>query len=83
MKKYSDVEPITFSKDKKSKVQNRWKSKIVWASTFSLLLVILGNVGLYEVIGITEEKLRMVINDILSILVLLGVLNNPTDAEKF
>lgn len=57
---------------------NRLKNKIVWTSIFSLLLIIFGSFGVYEKIGITEEKFQIAIDSFLSILVILGILNDPT-----
>jgi uncharacterized membrane protein len=82
MKKYSDVEPITFSKDKKSQKVNRWKSKVVWMSIASLFFIVMGNLGLYKKIGITEDVFKSTVDSVLSVLVVLGILNNPT-TEKF
>jgi len=79
--KYDDLQPIKFDNKDNKPTGNRWQSKIVWTSTFSLLLIILGTLGLYEKIGVTEDKLKTVIDSILSILVVLGILNNPSKEE--
>lgn len=63
--------------------QSRWKSKVVWASIAATLLALLGNLGLYEAIGIAKEPLQYVVDAVLALLVAFGVLNNPTDAEHF
>lgn len=61
---------------------NRLKSKVVWATTISLILLVIGELGLWKNIGITESNLRIIFDSILSILVLFGILNNPTDSNK-
>jgi uncharacterized membrane protein len=63
--------------------QNRWKSKIVWAAILATLLTLLGNLGLYDAIGITQDVLQHVIDAVLAALVAFGVLNNPTNPEGF
>lgn len=64
-------------------MQNRWKSKWVWASITATFLTLLGNLGLYDAIGISQEPLQYLIDAVLTLLVAFGVLNNPTDAEHF
>lgn len=64
-------------------VQSRWKSKVVWASILATMLTLLGNLGLYEALGIEKEPLQHMIDAVLALLVAFGVLNNPTDAEHF
>jgi uncharacterized membrane protein len=83
MEKYSDVEPITFSGDKKSTVQNRLKSKVAWMAVVSFILPILGHLKVYEKLGITEEYAKLVIDGIFAILVGFGAFNDPTNSEKF
>ncbi len=64
-------------------MQSRWKSKVVWASILATALTLLGNLGLYEALGIEKEPLQHIIDAALTMLVAFGVLNNPTDAEHF
>lgn len=64
-------------------MQSRWKSKVVWASILATLLTLMGNLGLYEAIGITQEPLQNVVDAVLALLVAFGVLNNPTDPQHF
>lgn len=71
-------------KEKKVKVfteQARLKSPVFWSALLAQILGILVGLG---VIG-TElsEPLRMTITGILEILVLFGVLNNPTNKTGF
>ena len=62
---------------------NRFKSKVVWGTIASLVLLVIGELGLWNKIGITESSLRIIIDSLLSILVLVGILNNPTNNENF
>jgi len=62
---------------------NRLKSKVVWISIASLVMLIFGELGLFQKMGITQDTFKIVIESILSLLVLFGVLNNPTDSENF
>lgn len=64
-------------------MQNRWKSKVVWASILATILTLFGNLGLYETLGITQEPIQQTIDAVLALLVAFGVLNNPTDAKHY
>lgn len=64
-------------------VMNRLKSKVVWLSVLSLVIILMSIFGVFEKIGITEGNFKILIETILSILVLLGILNNPTDKDNF
>ena len=62
--------------------QNRWKSKVLWVTITSAIIALIGNLGLYDVIGIEKTAIESVVNVILTILVSFGILNNPTDSEN-
>lgn len=62
--------------------QNRLRSRVLWAAVAALLVLLMGNYGLYQYIGMTEEVFKTVIDMVLGILVLLGIINNPSDADK-
>jgi len=64
-------------------MQNRLRSKVVWVSFASLLLFILKNYALLEPLQLTSEEYNFIVNLILEIFILLGILNNPKDKEKF
>lgn len=83
MNKYDEVDIIKFDDNKKSNIQNRLKSKVVWASVLATILMLAGHLGLYKKIGISEQTLQLCIDGILNMLVLFGILNNPSDSEKF
>lgn len=63
--------------------QNRLKSKVVWVSVVSLVLLILNTAGVFDKIGMSETSVKIIADSILSILVLFGVLNNPTEGNNF
>lgn len=63
--------------------QSRWKSKIVWTTILSLVVLVGGNYGLWDAIGMTSETFQQAANLVLTVLVTVGILNNPSDAEKF
>lgn len=63
--------------------QSRLKSKVVWLSIAVMILQLIGHLGVYEKIGVTEDTLKVAIDGVLNILVLFGILNNPTNSEGF
>lgn len=64
-------------------MQSRLKSKAAWLAVASLLGFILGNYGLYDKIGLTNETYQTLVNLIFTVLAAFGIFNNPTDSEKF
>ena len=63
--------------------QSRWRSKVLWLAVAAQVVALLAFLGVLELIGITEEWLNYLIGGVLQVLVLLGVLNNPTDPEHY
>jgi uncharacterized membrane protein len=63
--------------------QSRWKSKYLWAAIIALVAFVLGNWGLYNAIGLTDESFKQFADLIFMVLVGLGIYNNPTDAENW
>ena len=63
--------------------QSRWTSKVVWTTIIALVVLLGGNYGLWDLIGMTSETFQTAANLILTVLVTVGILNNPADAEKF
>lgn len=61
----------------------RLKSWAVWISILGAIGVILNSLGLFEKWGLTSDGWQTIITAIGSILVGFGILNNPTDSEKF
>jgi len=62
---------------------NRLKSKTAWVAVFALVGFILGNYGLYDKIGLTDQSYQTVINLLFAVLTAFGIFNNPTDSENF
>lgn len=59
--------------------QERLKSKVLWIAIGALLVIIMRNYGLYAYIGMDEDTFKLVLDSVLGILVMLGIINNPTD----
>lgn len=64
-------------------MQSRYKSKVVWLSAICLVILILSQLGLFKVLGITSDSFKIVADSLVGILVLFGILNDPTDQENF
>ena len=64
-------------------MQNRLKSKAAWVAMLAIVGFVLGNWGLFEVIGLTNETWQQLVELILAALAAFGVFNNPTDAQNF
>lgn len=64
-------------------MQNRLKSKAAWVAVFAILGFVLGNWGLFERIGLTDETWQQLVELILAALAAFGVFNNPTDRDNF
>ena len=62
-------------------MQSRLKSKVVWLAVLAQVVVILQLTGLFQVSDI--EIVNGVATAVIQILVLFGVLNNPTDKDNF
>jgi uncharacterized membrane protein len=61
----------------KGTLQNRLKSKVLWIGLTSALLLLLGEWGLYETIGIKQEVIQHTIDFILLVLTGFGIINSP------
>lgn len=64
-------------------IKSRLKSWAVWLSVLGAVGVILNALGLLDELGITSDGWQNIITAVGSILVGFGILNNPTDKEKF
>ena len=64
-------------------MQNRLRSKVAWVAVASLVGFLLGNYGLYDAIGLTNETFQQLVNLLFAVLAAFGVFNNPTDNQKF
>lgn len=61
--------------------QNRLKSKVVWLSVLAQIIVVLQLTGVLEISQI--EIINGVATAVIQMLVLFGILNNPTDKNNF
>ena len=61
--------------------QNRWKSPVLWTSIVAQILSILMMAGVIDT-GLTQT-VNQVAAGVLQLLVLVGVLNNPTDKKNW
>ena len=62
-------------------MQNRWRSKVLWGSLIAQVMSILILTGLVST-G-QADMINQVVALVLQIGVIIGVLNNPTDAERW
>ena len=62
------------------KKQNRFTSPVVW---LSVAILIINQLGLHELVGINEGNLKIIIDSVITILITLGVINNPTSQDHF
>lgn len=61
--------------------QNRIKSPVVWGAVVAQVVTILLTLGVID-IGISET-INQIVAGVLQLLVIFGVLNNPTNKEGF
>lgn len=62
-------------------MQCRWKSKMVWLAVVAELVSILMLLGVIDMgVGDTVNSIAV---SVCELLVILGVLNNPTDGQAF
>jgi len=64
-----------------SNLQNRLKSKVVWVSIVSTVLLLFNQFGILD--NLQLETLKNAADVVLSVLVVFGILNNPTTKDKF
>lgn len=62
-------------------MQNRFKSKVVWAVVFAQIVTLAITLGFIDT-GLGTQ-LNSVVAIVLQLLVAVGVLNDPTSADKF
>lgn len=64
-------------------IQNRFKSKVLWAAIVAQLIALGQLTGLFVQIGIDAGTVGNVAAGVLQLLVLFGILNNPADKSNF
>lgn len=62
-------------------MQNRFKSKVVWAAIAAQVITLLVTVGVIDTS--MSAVLEGVILSVLELLVAFGILNNPSNKENF
>lgn len=63
--------------------QNRFKSRVVWTAIIAQIISICQLAGIFEKIGIDAGIVGDVAAAVLQLCVVVGILNNPTDAQNF
>lgn len=63
--------------------QSRWRSKPAWVAMFAIVGFVLGNWGLFDLIGLTNESWQQLVELVLAGMAAFGVFNNPTSKESF
>ena len=61
--------------------QNRFKSVVTWAAIVSFVLSMLVTTGV--ILPDASEAITGAVSGVLNMLVVFGVLNNPTDKTRF
>ena len=61
--------------------QDRLRSKVVWMAILAQVVIVMQVTGVLPVSDI--EIVNTVVTAVIQVLVLIGVLNNPTNSEKF
>lgn len=63
--------------------QKKWQSKYFWLAIASLISFVLGNYGLYDAIGMTNESFQKFLDLIFVALTALGIWNDSGNALEF
>ena len=61
--------------------QSRWKSPVLWGAIIALVLGVLIDVGVLSISQ--QEQVNTVVSKVLELLVLFGILNDPTNKIGF
>lgn len=64
-------------------VQSRWRSKAAWVAVAAIIGFVLGNWGLFDKIGLTDESWQQLVELVLASLAAFGVFNDPTSKSTF
>ncbi len=64
-------------------MQNRLRSRVAWVALFAIIGFALGNWGLFDRLGLTDETWKTLVELMLAALAAFGVFNNPTSSDTF
>ncbi len=64
-------------------MQNRLKSRVAWVSVLAIVGFAMGNWGLFERVGLTDETWKTLAELVLAAMAAFGVFNNPTNGDGF
>lgn len=64
-------------------MKEKLKNVGLWISIFAFIGLILGNYGLYTVIGLTAVSYKMLVDSFLGILTIAGILSNPNNGNGY
>ena len=62
--------------------QNRFKSKVLWTAIIAQLIALLQLTGAFEAMGLDAGLVGNVAAGMLQMLVLFGIINDPTTSNK-
>jgi len=62
-------------------MQNRFNSKVLWSAIVAQVIALAQLTGVFEQIGLDAGVVGDFAAGVLQLLVLVGILNNPTDSE--
>lgn len=63
--------------------QSRWRSKAAWVAVAAIIGFVLGNWGLFDKIGLTNESWQQLVELVLAGLAAFGAFNDPTSKTTF
>ena len=63
--------------------QSRWRSPVLWAAVNVQVFLILDTAGAWQAIGLERSVASTIIDAVLQLLVIVGVLNNPTSKKDW
>ena len=63
--------------------QNRFKSPILWSSLAALILMVMRFFGLGEAADTASQKSAEIFGLVCAVLAALGIINNPSEGDKF
>ena len=64
-------------------IQNRFKSKVLWTAIAAQVIALLQLTGAFEAMGVDAGLVGDIVAGVLQLLVLVGILNVPTDSENW